>query len=301
MPQTNQNKVGILSANTYGYKYSSAYPAGNRPAANYNLLFKDDFSSGTVGSSYSGFHASTVYANDHPFLQGKALKVNLGTMTPPTCGGAMNYGGRKALPSAIPYGSRVWYSVRLFHPVTQTWGYCYDSGDAAEAAGCIGKNWDGNEWTKFMVMAPTTGTARIYVQPKSSRRNVNQNLGIRLYSEESQIPNDNNSTAFPLGRWYTLQLECLLTTSGYMRVWIDDQVVCFVNAAPLSSGNSIAQWGIGDYWNGCPYTDGAANRSHFYMKDVMIATNAPGFTAPTDVDGSGNIYIAPWRRPVDFT
>ena len=61
---------------------AQAYPAGNRPAANYNLLFKDDFSSGTVGSSYSGFHASTVYANDHPFLQGKAQKVNLGTMTP---------------------------------------------------------------------------------------------------------------------------------------------------------------------------------------------------------------------------
>ena len=300
MPQTNQNKVGILSSNTYGYKYSSAYPAGNRPAANYPLLFKDDFSAGTVGDSYAGFFPTTVYANDHPHLTGKALKVNIGTMQPPTCGGSMNYGGRKVLPSDVPFGSKIWYSVKLFHPVTQTWGYCYDPGDSAEATGC-GKQSDGNEWTKFMVLSPSSGTARVYVQPRAFRRNVNQQPAVRLYSEHSQAPNDNPTATFPLGRWYTLQIECFLSDTGYMRVWVDNTVICYANAAPVSTGNSIHEWGIGDYWNGAPYTDGAANRSHFWMKDVMIATDAPGFSAPTDSDGNGNVFIAPWRRPIDFT
>jgi len=300
MPQTNQDKTGILLPNSFGRTFSSSYPAGNRPAANYNLLFKDDFSSGTVGNGYTGFHASTVYANDHPYLGGKALRVNLGTMNPPTCGGAMNYGGRINLPQSIPYGSRVWYSARFFHPSTRTWGYCYDSGDNAEAVAC-GKESDGNEWTKFMVLAPTTGTARIYVQPKAARRTVTQQLGMRVYSEESQTPDDNNSIALPLDQWHTLQVEVLLSTSGYLRVWLDNTVIMYVDCATVSSGNSIAQWGIGDYWNGCPYTDGGANRSHFWMKDVMIATNAAGFTAPTDTDGSGNIFIAPTRIPRDFS
>lgn len=301
MPQTNQNKVGVLSPNSFGYKYSSDFPAGNRPAANYNLLFKDDFSSGTVGNSYPGFHTSTVFANDQPFLTGKSLKINIGAMTPPTCGGAMNYGGRINLPQAVPYGSRIWYSVKLFHPITQTWGYCYDPGDNVEAVAC-GKESDGNEWRKFMVLAPTTGTARIYLEPKSVRRNTNQFAGVRLYSEASQQPYINNSVAFPLGRWYTLQIEAFLdATNGYMRYWIDDQLIGQATAAPVSVGNSIAQWGIGDYWNGCPYTDGAPNRTYFWLRDVMIATNAPGFTAPTDTDGLGNIYIAPTRIPKDFT
>lgn len=299
MPQTNQNKAGILSPNSYGKEYSSLFASGNRPAAGYPLLFKDDFSSGTVGAGYSGFHATTVYANDHPYLLGKALRVNLGTMTPPTCGGSMNYGGRINLPQAVPYGSKVWFSAKFFHPKTRTWGYCYDSGDSVEAAGC-GKQSDGNEWTKFMVLAPGTGTARIYVQPKAARRTVVQQPGMRVYSEESQQPNDNNSAALPLDRWHTLQIEVLVSQSGYLRVWLDTTVIMYVACATVSLNNTIAQWGIGDYWNGCPYTDGVANRSHFWMKDVMIATNAPGFAAPTDTDPLGNAYIAPTRIPRDF-
>ncbi len=300
MPQTNQNKVGILLPNTFGYKYNSNFPSGNKPVANYNLLFKDDFSSGTVGNPYPGFHTSTVYDNAQPFLSGKSLRVNLGATTPPTCGGSMNYGGRLNLPQAVPYGSRIWFSMRLFHPVEQTWGYCYDPVDNAEAVGC-GKQSDGNEWRKFMVLAPTTGTARIYLEPKSVRRNVNQFPGTRLYSEASQQPYINPTMAWPLGRWYTLQMEVLLNdTTGYMRYWVDDQFVGGITAGTVTAGNSIAQWGIGDYWNGQPYTDGVAGRTHFYVKDVMIATDAPGFTAPTDVDSGGRIYIAPTRRPRDF-
>ncbi len=300
MPQTSQNKVGILLPNTFGDKYQSLFPAGNKPAANYNTVFKDDFSSGTIGASYPGWHTSTVYANDHPWLTGKSLKVNLGAMTPPVCGGSMNYGGRSNFAQAIPYGSRIWYSVKLFHPVTQTWGYCYDAGDTAEAIAC-GKQSDGNEWRKFMVLAPTTGTARIYLEPKSAKRNVNQFPGTRLYSEASQQPYINSEIAWPLGRWYTLQMEVLLNdTTGYMRYWVDDQFVGGITAGTVSAGNSIAQWGIGDYWNGCPYTDGAADRTHFWMKDVIICTDAPGYTAPTDVDGGGRTYIAPTRQPRDF-
>ncbi len=299
MPQTDQNKSGILSANAYGYKYNSLFASGNKPAANYNVLFKDDFSSGALGNGYPGFHSSTIFADDHPHLVGRSLRVNLGTMQPPTCGGAMNYGGRINLPQAVPYGSKVWYSARFFHPRTRTWGYCYDSGDNAAAVAC-GKESDGNEWTKFMVLAPTTGTARIYVQPKAARRNVAQQLGMRVYSEESQTPNDNNAVAPPLDRWHTMQVEVLVHQSGYLRVWIDKTVVMYVECATVSLNNSIAQWGIGDYWNGCPYTDGAANRSHFWMKDVIIATNAPGFAAPTDLDPLGNPFIAPSRIPRDF-
>lgn len=54
MPQTAQNKNGILAANAYGYKYNSLFSTGNKPAANYNVLFKDDFSSGTLGNGYAG-------------------------------------------------------------------------------------------------------------------------------------------------------------------------------------------------------------------------------------------------------
>lgn len=300
MAHPTQIRVGRLLLNSRGYRYSSLFPNGNRPAAPYNLLFKEDFSSGTVGNPYPGFHTSSIYANDHPFLGGKCLRVNLGAMTPPICGGSMNYGGRLNLPQAVPYGSRIWYSLRLFHPVTQTWGYCYDPGDNAEAVAC-GKESDGNEWRKFMVLAPTTGTARIYLEPKSVRRNVAQLPGTRLYSEASQQPYINTTMAWPTGRWYTLQMEVFLNdTTGYMRYWVDDQLVGGRTAGTVTAGNSIAQWGIGDYWNGCPYTDGQPNRQHFWVKDVMIATDAPGFTAPTDTDGNGNIFIGPNRRPADF-
>lgn len=318
MPLPSKNFIGVLQSNQYGRRFSGNYPTGNRPAAPYSALLKEDFSSYTVGTGFPGFHNTSIIADSNinatsgaglpgtdygdgsasPLLTGKAMRVGISAMTPPLCGGSMNYGGRKVLPQPIPYGSRVWFSMRLFHPKNQTWGYCYDASDAAAAATC-GKTADGNEWLKFMVMAPSASTARVYVQPKSLRRQTVQSPGVMCYSEHSQQPSINADALLPLGKWYTLQMEVFLSEAGYVRYWINNTLMAQSNFPPIAVGDSLNEWGIGDYWNGCPFTDGSA-ATHFFVKDIIIATNAPGFTAPTDVDGAGNIFIAPTRIPREF-
>jgi hypothetical protein len=90
------------------------------------------------------------------------------------------------------------------------------------------------------------------------------------------------------------------TAAGYVREWINGTLVNSVAGANVSTGNSIAECGIGDYWNGVPYTDGAASLSQ-WVRELIIATDMDGYGAPNGVDSGGRTYIDPTTSVSDLT
>ena len=48
------------------------------------------------------------------------------------------------------------------------------------------------------------------------------------------------------------------------------------------------------------YTDGAPDRNSFYIDDIILASDLPGYGAPTGVDAAGNAYIDPATRVGDL-
>lgn len=276
-------------------KLASASRVTAAPAA-FTALYLNDFSSGTPGESIAGWNTKTVYADDQPGGVGQSMKVVLAAATPPTCGGEHGFGGRINLPVDIPKGKTIWYSQKRYHSSDYAWGYCFQSSDSVEAAGCS-KSADGTTWLKDLVLGPSIGTARIYASPQVGRRNLAQLPGIRVVSEASQVPDDNVLVSMPLDEWFSYQLMVKVGDdgTGIMRVYINSTLVCEYIGANISadSGNVIRNFGIGDYWNGIPYTTGAANQNHFWVKDIIIATDVEGYGAPTGVDEFDNAYIDP--------
>ncbi|MEC7518871.1 MAG: hypothetical protein VYE22_03345 [Myxococcota bacterium] len=47
-------------------------------------------------------------------------------------------------------------------------------------------------------------------------------------------------------------------------------------------------------------TDGAAGRTDFWIDEVIVASDAPGYDPPTGVDSEGHPYIAPCTRVADL-
>lgn len=273
-------------------------------APNFTPLLVDDFSGGAVGAGYPGFWPSSVYANDQPALSGSSLKIQLNTLTPPACGGGAGYGGRKNLPADIPVGKTIWVKMRRYFPVTHTWSYCYAASDQTEAQACGGDVYDGTTWLKDFVLAPSIATSRIYVSPNQVRRGTAHLDGIRVVSEASHVPDDNMDVKYPLGEWFNTQLMVKVdnTGAGIMRVWINEALVCESVVANISSAeNTIREWGIGDYFNGVPYVDGISMTGHYWIQDVIIATDLDGYGAPNATDAGGNVYIKPSWTPGDFS
>lgn len=300
MTQPNQDKRGVLLANSTEPTYDSLYSDGDRGGGGggpFTPLFIDDFTSGTLGAGYPGWNSKSTYASDHPTVGGRSLKLALDPNTQANldvaaCAGDHFYGGRVDLPITIPVGKKIWLSMKRYIPTNFTFGFCYGSGDFAAATACS-KSSDGNSWLKDIVFSPTTG-GRIYIQPAASRRSITQAAGNRIISEVGPILNDEAGVSYPLGTWFTHQVEIYVhdTAAGYIREWIDTTLVNSVSGANVQAANNIKEWGIGDYWNGVPYTNGSATL-HQWIRELIIATDVSGYGAPTGVDGGGRVYIDP--------
>ncbi len=274
-------------------------------------LLAEDFSGGVVGTGYPGFEQGTLqhsrYANDQPSLPGQSLKITMDqfNVAGGGCGGNVVFGGRIGLPVNIPVGKWLWVMFRRYHPATQAWGYCYGGGDAAAAAIC-GKDADGIGVIKDMVLSPDNLTGRIYLQPENQRRALSLvSNSMRISIEEGASGNHSSaSTAnFPMGQWFTSQLGVFVQKNGtgIVRSWINGTLINeFVGQNINATATAIAEWGIGTYWNGVPYTDAAANRNYFWLKEVIIATDVDGYGAPTGMDNLGNTFIDPNTTVADL-
>lgn len=264
-----------------------------------------DFSGETVGLARAGWNSKSVYANDQPGGVGTSLKLTLDPNTQANldvaaCGGNHFFGGRENLPADIEIGESLWLMQRRVIPTGFTWGYCYANADFAAAEAC-GQSGDGNAWLKDLVLSPRSGFARFYVQPAVERRNITQTSGNRVICEQGPIFNDAAGILYPINTEFTLQIYVKVsnTAAGIIRVWINGTLVNEVTGANVTAANAIREWGIGDYWNGVPYTNGSATL-HQWLIEVIAATDKAGYGAPTTVDSFGNPYIDPALRVSDF-
>jgi hypothetical protein len=261
----------------------------------FTALLADDLSSYSIGQTYPGWVGSSIITDRAPGGQ-RAVRILLATNKPPACGGSVHYGGRKSLPSNIPISKTIWFSHKRYHPSTQTFGYCYTSSDYNEAIACGKKdNSDGNAWLKDVVFSPAEGGSRIYFQSRQNRRQVGLTAGCRLISEHGPLYNDERAPMYPLDQWFTLQVMVRVGDDGTGKImaWINDTLINEVSGANVSPGNALAEWGIGPYWNGIPYTDGTPGREEFFVKDFILASDIDGYEAPTGIDSLGNTYIDP--------
>lgn len=284
-------------------KFESGYSSG---APSYTPLLKEDFSSGTIGAQYSTWNSKSVYANDQPGVTGRSLKMTLdansqANLDGSICGGNHFFGGRSTLPVEIPVGKKIWVRWKRYIPSTFTWGFCYAGADSAAASACS-KSADGNTWLKDLVFSPKVGTARIYIQPKVQRRIATQSAGNRIISENGPIYSDQASVAYPLNQWFDHQVCVFVndTGAGFIYEWIDGVLVNQVSGANVSSGNSLNDFGIGDYWNGVPYTNTGVTLA-MWARELIICTDIAGYGAPTGSDSGGRAIIDPSTTVADFS
>lgn len=176
------------------------------------------------------------------------------------------------------------------------------TGSLAEAQFCGGAVIDGSSGggLKFLVFSPNSGTARIYLQPLTPHKDVTGggelNRILLEYGAQS-AGSVGQQAVIPRDRWFSIQMATKVATTtndGFVRAWLDDELIIEATGintiSPTATG--IAQWGLGDYWNGMPYTDGQPGRDTFYIDEVIVATDMDGYGAPTSTDANGNPYIA---------
>lgn len=250
------------------------------------------------GAVYTGSQGSRMtYDNTRAYDGTQSIKCRLSLGQPPvTCGGSHFFGGRFNLPDLIPEGYSIWYRARFFLPSTLPMGFCFNTSDDADAATC-GKSADGSGHTKWLVLSPDTGTARIYLNLRTPRRAMGLNNGVELISEPQNTGNFVNTTqVIPRDQWFTLEMQVYLssvTDGGFIRAWVNDTYIGQHSKKTLAAaGYKIRQWGLGDYWNGVPWTDGDGSRTDsFWIDDVIIATDYTGYGAPLGTDSGGRNRI----------
>jgi hypothetical protein len=267
-------------------------------AASFLPLFRQDFSgqiAGNTNADYLRGQYSNVTAKSGSIST--LMTTNPGQL-PATCGGGHSFGGRQNLPILIPVGQTVWQRYFFYLPSAFSMGYVFGTSDSAAASTC-GKNSDGSGYIKWLVFAPNNTTARIYLLPENPKGAVNQaaNDGIAVIAETGAILSKVTSRNLPRDQWFSLQLAVKVskdTSDGFMRAWLNDDMVVErtgINTIGASAAG-ITEFGVGDYWNGVPYTDGAAGRDAFYIDEILVATDVAGYGAPTGIDASGNAYIS---------
>gem|GEM_PF-2061515 len=256
-----------------------------------------------LGDSFLDWRRSVVddtYSVSHG--RGVRVRTDPGAELLPACGGAKFYAGRTRLPEDVPPGSTIWFRVYQYIPSEFSFGYKYSSGDRDEARACSQPS-DGNSRVKWLVLAPSDGTARIYFSPGSARRALRSSRPrLRIISEAAHVPGDFD-VELPRDRWFSLQVAVRVSSGddGFMRVWLDDEFLGEVLGPTTVAGASMREWGIGDYWNGVPWTDGRPGRTDFWVDEVIVASDAPGYGAPTGVDGGGRAYIPSCMRVADLS
>jgi hypothetical protein len=266
-------------------------------AASFVPLYKQDFSgqiAGNANTDYLRAEYSSVTAKTGSVST--LMTTNPGQL-PPNCGGGHGFGGRQNLPILIPVGRTVWQRYFFYLPSAFSMGYVFGTSDSAAASTC-GNDAGGSGYIKWLVFAPDNTTARTYLMPEIAKGAVNQaaNDGIALITETGAILNKVTNRNLPRDQWFSLQLAVKVskdTSDGFMRAWLNDEMVVERTGINTigASDTGLDEFGIGDYWNGVPYTDGAANRDAFYIDEVLAATDVAGYGAPSGVDASGNAYI----------
>lgn len=280
------------------------YKLGDKPVS-FTPLVAEDFSAGSVGAAYSTWNR-TVYDTTRAVSGTKSLKVSTNAGQPPVaCGGGHTFGGRSTLPVAVPEGNKLWIAYKVYHPSTFSWGYCFGTSDTADATTC-GNNADGSGGLKYMVAAPNTGTSRIYYSPRVGRRDVSFIDTVRLVSEVGAKLSPVVPWGLTLDAWNTVQMEIYVHSGaeGYVRYWLNDTFLGQLDGATIANPSySIDEWGMGNYWNGVPYTDsiGDSSREDFWIDEVIIASDLDGYGAPTTTDSGGRPYIAPTKSVGDFS
>jgi len=282
-------------------------------------MYTDNFLDGVIGTSTNKWRYSE-YSNVQAVSGGQSLMLGQNRASTTTgCDGNHFWGNRQnldeeaGLPEAIPIGNTVWMRIYHYFPSTFSFGHMYQTGiDSAEAAAC-GKSSDGNySGMKWLVFAPNSGTRRIYHQLPSGRRKIEQpstsdpeNSTQRIQSEvlgkvaQSSVP-------VALNQWVAIQMAVKVASdnTGWIRLWNGSELIAEVLDVPTvhtpDGATSIQSWGLGDYWNGVPYTDGEEGRNALYIDEIIIASDMPGYGAPTGVDAAGNAYIDPTTRIGDF-
>jgi hypothetical protein len=276
-------------------------------APTYTPLVAEDFSGGSLGATYPGWKsAASIYDNTRAYDGSQSLKVITDTgQAPVACGGDTYCGGHSTLPEVVPIGKTIWYRARVYIPTAFSWGYVFNSSDSAEAATCSQPS-DGNGLLKFMRLAPVTGTARIYMQPQVARRSVAQPVTniTRVISEAGPTFEDFDNAAgkIALDQWVALQMAVKVADdgTGFIRYWVGDTFIGEATGQTVSAGNSLDDWGLINYWNGVPYTDGLAGREDMWMDDIIIASDIAGRGAPNTLDSGGRPFISESTTVGDF-
>ncbi|MEW7277520.1 heparin lyase I family protein [Aquimarina sp. 2201CG1-2-11] len=276
----------------------------NEPQAVYTPLISYNMKDGVLGDGFLNWFESE-YDATHFVSEGKSIKISTRPSTSlPICSGDHFFAGRTTLDTKlqIPQGKTLWYRVMHYIPSTFSFGYKYGGvlGDEVDAEAC-NQFADGNTWLKWMVVSPTSG-GRVYLQPSENRRNITHAVNqIRLITGTDNDFLDIEAV-FPKDQWFALQIAVKVSngSDGFVRAWIDDTFLGEKKGPTFPEEASIMDWGIGDYWNGVPWTDGEAGRTAFWIDEIILATDIEGYGAPTTLDKGGRPYINASARVKDF-
>lgn len=258
--------------------------------------------SGNEGASGSVFINGAdgnqmMFDNTRAFSGTQSIKCNISLgQAPSICGGSHNFGGRMTWATGIPSGYNIWYQARFFLPSTMPMGYVFGNTDTADAAAC-GKFADGSTNLKWLAIEDSDQTVAGYLQLKVPRRAFGPSNGVNLALELESGAEPDYTVTIPRDTWFTLQMHVYLSDvsgGGFMRAWKDSQYIGQLTQKSIGVGKTIKGVRLGNYWNGVPWTDGSAGHTNaFWMDDVIVASDYPGFGAPTATDSGGRTYISP--------
>lgn len=256
--------------------------------------------------SYADGQTSPIFNWNTPIVsteragveQSKSIRLRTRPSNPGVLCGTNNYAGRMNLSQNIPLGNTIWLRMKMYFPSTFSFGYSYaaDTVPTPTADGCPAIANDGNTTgTKWLVFSPDVGTSRAYLLAPNDFRQINSAAGSGRVALEYNAVSTSLNVSFPRDRWVTLELAMKVsnTGTGYLRAWMDGVLIGSLGGATGTvstispSAAAVKDWGLGDYWNGSPWTDGSAGRDTFYVDEVVVATDISGFGAPTATDSNG--------------
>jgi len=257
-------------------------------------------------NEYANGQASPIFNWNTPIVsteragvdQSKSIRLRTRPSNPAVLCGTNNFAGRMNLAQNIPLGKTVWMRMKMFFPSEFSFGYSWAGNTVPTPAddGCPSVSNDGNPTgTKWLVFSPDVGTARAYLLAPNDFRQVNPAVGSGRVALEYNAVTTPISAAFPRDEWVTLELAMKVsnTGTGYLRAWMNGVLIGSLGGSTGTistispSATAVKDWGLGDYWNGSPWTDGAANRDTFYIDEVVVATDVDGYGAPEALDSNG--------------
>lgn len=275
-----------------------------RTEVDYKPILSYDMENGNTGDKFLNWTRS-VFDDSRSISGNKSIKISTkpGDVLP-NCSGSHRFAGRTLLDEKlrVPPGKIIWIRMMQYIPSTFSFGYKYGGeADRDEATAC-GQNKDGNSRVKWMVISPTEGTGRVYFNPQAYRRSLGDGSGTMRIITEFKHGLTNLDVTLPRDKWFSLQMAVKISSKsdGFIRAWIDDSFLGEMNGPTMSPGSSVKDWGIGDYWNGVPWTDGEAGRTDFWIDDIIIASYMDSNGTPNTLDDGGRPYISSKTRVSDF-